>query len=190
MNYELKGERVSATNCTDELFCCCTHEELKAFLMAIYPPQLRITEANIGPVLMAACKMESPGLLNKCAALLLAPHTQLSVFVRLSLLDRCFLHELLVPCLQMINRPEHLMEMSQQQTYDCLSIRARAAMMDRLTVLLRNPGQKPHSCQRCKQISACSSITWMCPHCNIYSSDASLPRKAIASTAQPPFIKR
>lgn len=35
-----------------------------------------ISEANIGPVLMAACKMESPGLLRKCALLLLAPHTQ------------------------------------------------------------------------------------------------------------------
>lgn len=27
----------------DEIFCPCTHEELKAFLMAVYPPQLRIT---------------------------------------------------------------------------------------------------------------------------------------------------
>ncbi|KHN71658.1 hypothetical protein Tcan_02134, partial [Toxocara canis] len=74
------------------------------------------SEANIGPVLMAACKMESPGLLRKCALLLLAPHTQLSVFVRLSLLDRCFLHDLLEPCLQMIHRPEHLIEMTFQQT--------------------------------------------------------------------------
>ncbi|MFH4984631.1 hypothetical protein AB6A40_011340 [Gnathostoma spinigerum] len=109
-------EKVISTNNSEEMFCPCSYDELKAFLMAIYPPQLRITENNIGPVLMAACKLESPGLLRKCAILLLAPQTQLSVFVRLSLLDRCFLHELLDPCLLMINRPEHLIEMTQQQT--------------------------------------------------------------------------
>uniref|UniRef100_A0A914ZXR2 BTB domain-containing protein n=1 Tax=Parascaris univalens TaxID=6257 RepID=A0A914ZXR2_PARUN len=184
-------ERVSTASTTEEMFCSCTHEELKAFLMAVYPPQLRITEANIGPVLMAACKMESPGLLRKCALLLLAPHTQLSVFVRLSLLDRCFLHDLLDPCLQMIHRPEHLIEMTFQQTYECLSIRARAAMMDRLSALLKNPGQKPHTCLRCKQSSGCAQVTWMCPHCNTYSSDASLPRNpASSSAAAVPLVKR
>ncbi|VDM80780.1 unnamed protein product, partial [Strongylus vulgaris] len=62
--------------------------------MAVHPPQLRLNEQNIGPVLMSACKMESPALLKKCALMLLAQQTQLSVFVRLSLLDRCFLHEM------------------------------------------------------------------------------------------------
>lgn len=36
-------ERLSSINNMDEVFCPCTHEELKAFLMAVYPPQLRIT---------------------------------------------------------------------------------------------------------------------------------------------------
>ncbi|KAK6104560.1 BTB/POZ domain family protein [Brugia pahangi] len=173
-------ERISSIKNMDEIFCPCTHEELKAFLMAVYPPQLRITEANIGPVLMAACKMESSGLLRKCAMLLLAPYTQLSVFVRLSLLDRCFLHQLLDPCLQMLHRPEHLLEMTQQQTYECLSVRARAAMLDRLTILLKNPGMKSHTCQKCRQLSGCAQVTWMCPHCNTYSTDASLPKKPTA----------
>ncbi|KIH53372.1 hypothetical protein ANCDUO_16504 [Ancylostoma duodenale] len=77
----------------EEIFCPCSHEELKAFLMAVHPPQLRlngticftllpfdgkfrIVEQNIGPVLMAACKMESPALLKKCAMMLLAQQTQ------------------------------------------------------------------------------------------------------------------
>lgn len=100
----------------DDIYCPCTHEELKAFLMAIYPPQLRITETNIAVVLIAACKMESHGLLRKCAQMLLSSTTQLSVFVRLSLLDRCKMFDLLDQCLQMVQRPEHIMEMSQQQT--------------------------------------------------------------------------
>lgn len=133
-------------NDDDLIYCPCSSEELKYFLMSIYPPQLRITgkfspardhylekwatilspfsihnlhpstESNIAPVLMAACKLESHGLLRKCATLLLSPHTQLSVFVRLSLLDRCRLQELLDQCLLMVQRPEHLVEMSQQQT--------------------------------------------------------------------------
>lgn len=121
----------------EEMFCPCTHEELKAFLMAIHPPQLRINgsawqkvkifliiiiETNIGPILMSACKMESPALLRKCANLLLSPHTQLSVFVRLSLLDRCFLHEMLPQCLQMVQRPENLIQMTQQTTCKWLSL--------------------------------------------------------------------
>ncbi|VDO70796.1 unnamed protein product [Onchocerca flexuosa] len=36
-------ERLSSVKNMDEIFCPCTHEELKAFLMAVYPPQLRIT---------------------------------------------------------------------------------------------------------------------------------------------------
>lgn len=35
-------ERLAATN-ANEFFCGCTHDELKAFLLAIHPPQLRIT---------------------------------------------------------------------------------------------------------------------------------------------------
>ncbi|CAJ0564177.1 unnamed protein product, partial [Mesorhabditis spiculigera] len=84
------------------MFCPCSHEELKAFLMAIHPPQLRINEQNIGPILMAGCRMESPALLRKCAHILLQPQIQLSVFVRLSLLDRCFLHEMIPACLSMV----------------------------------------------------------------------------------------
>jgi hypothetical protein len=60
------------------LFSPCSHEELKYFLMAICPPQLRITESNIGPVLMSACKLESQGLLRKCAQILLSPQTHVS----------------------------------------------------------------------------------------------------------------
>ncbi|CCD62822.2 BTB domain-containing protein [Caenorhabditis elegans] len=158
----------------EEMFCPCTHEELKAFLMAIHPPQLRINETNIGPILMSACKMESPALLRKCANLLLSPHTQLSVFVRLSLLDRCFLHEMLPQCLQMVLRPENLIQMTQQTTYDCLSTRAKAAMMDRLGVLLDNPGLQTHHCSRCKVTNTCGAVTWMCPSCKTYSSDTTL----------------
>ncbi|TMS35730.1 hypothetical protein L596_003064 [Steinernema carpocapsae] len=120
---------------------------------------------------MAACKMESPGLLQKCASILLAPHTQLSVFVRLSLLDRCYLHEMLEQCLRMIHRPEQLLEMSQQQTYECLSTKARSSMMDRLAVLLRKPGLQLHTCLRCKALSTCTQVTWMCPQCKTYSSE-------------------
>ena len=82
---------------------------------------------------MSACKMESPALLRKCASILLNPHTQvvllprllsyhlqLSVFVRLSLLDRCFLHEMVPACLQMVQRPEHLLQMTQQSTCESL----------------------------------------------------------------------
>ena len=100
----------------DDIYCPITGDELKAFLMAIYPPQLRITETNIAVVLVAACKMESHGLLKKCAQMLLSPQTQLSVFVRLSLLDRCKMYDLLDQCLMMVQKPEHVMEMSQQQT--------------------------------------------------------------------------
>uniref|UniRef100_A0A1I8BIN8 BTB domain-containing protein n=1 Tax=Meloidogyne hapla TaxID=6305 RepID=A0A1I8BIN8_MELHA len=101
----------------DELiYCPCSNEELKYFLMSIYPPQIRITESNIAPILMAACKLESHGLLRKCATLLLSSQTQLSVFVRLSLLDRCRLQELLEMCMQMVQRAEDIMDMTQQQT--------------------------------------------------------------------------
>ncbi|VDP24229.1 unnamed protein product [Onchocerca flexuosa] len=54
-------------------------------------------------------------------------------------------------------------------------------MLDRLMILLKNPGMKPHICQRCKQLSGCTQVTWMCPHCNTYSSDISLPKKSTAS---------
>ena len=100
----------------DDIYCPITGDELKAFLMAIYPPQLRITETNIAVVLVAACKMESHRLLKKCAQMLLSPQTQLSVFVRLSLLDRCKMYDMLDQCLMMVQKPEHVMEMSQQQT--------------------------------------------------------------------------
>ncbi|CAI4227466.1 unnamed protein product [Auanema sp. JU1783] len=172
-------ERVYTTpNALEELFCPCSHEELKAFLMAIHPPQLRITEQNIAPVLMSACKMESPALLRKCAMILLAPQTQLSVFVRLSLLDRCFLHEMIPACLAMVQRPEHLLQMTQQSTYDCLSTRAKAAMLDRLTSLMVNPGQQPHHCKQCKAYSPCQSVSWMCPQCRTHSNDISLLRNS------------
>lgn len=36
-------ERLFAINSTDDIYCPCTHEELKYFLMAIYPPQKEIT---------------------------------------------------------------------------------------------------------------------------------------------------
>lgn len=35
-------ERLASLNVADDIYCPCTHEELKYFLMAIYPPQLRI----------------------------------------------------------------------------------------------------------------------------------------------------
>ncbi|KAF8363995.1 hypothetical protein PRIPAC_90918, partial [Pristionchus pacificus] len=171
-------DRILTNSHVEELYSPCSHEELSAFLMAIHPPQLRINEQNIGPVLMSAVKMESPGLLKKCSAILLSPQTHLSVFVRLSLLDRCFLHEMLPQCLQMVQRPEHLIQMTQQTTYDCLSTRARAAMLDRLAILLENPGMQSHSCQRCKMTSTCVNVTWLCPHCKTYSSDVNLLKGA------------
>lgn len=172
------------------IYCPCSSEELKYFLMAIYPPQLRITESNIAPVLMAACKLESHGLLRKCAILLLSPLTQLSVFVRMSLLDRCRLQELLDQCMQMVHRPEHIVEMSQQQTYECLSARAKAAMMDRFAQLVQQQGgahgwlqlvtghqqqqqQQCHYCARCRSQSGCAEITWQCLHCKTYTSATS-----------------
>lgn len=115
-------ERLFTINSTDDIYCPCSHEELKYFLMAIYPPQLRITESNIGPILMAACKMESQGLLRKCAQILLTPQTHLSVFVRLSLLDRCNLQDLLPECLAMVMKPEDIIEMTQQQTCESFII--------------------------------------------------------------------
>uniref|UniRef100_A0A915MP25 BTB domain-containing protein n=1 Tax=Meloidogyne javanica TaxID=6303 RepID=A0A915MP25_MELJA len=78
-------------------------------------------ESNIAPILMAACKLESHGLLRKCATILLSSQTQLSVFVRLSLLDRCRLQELL-------------------EQYECLSTRAKSAMMDRFAQLVNIQG--------------------------------------------------
>lgn len=69
---------------------------------------------------MAACKLEAPGLMRKCANFILAPSTQLSVFARLSLLDRCFLHELLDTCLKAVSRPEHANDMTLQQTCEQL----------------------------------------------------------------------
>jgi hypothetical protein len=158
----------------DDIFLPSTHEELKAFLMAIYPPQLRITETNIAVILIAACKMESYGLLRKCAQMLLSSTTQLSVFVRLSLLDRCKMFDLLDQCLQMVQRPEHIMEMSQQQTYECLSTRAKAAMMDRFTSLTHRPGMLLHNCLRCKAYSSCQEVVWQCPQCKTHSNDPKL----------------
>uniref|UniRef100_A0A183CDJ3 BTB domain-containing protein n=1 Tax=Globodera pallida TaxID=36090 RepID=A0A183CDJ3_GLOPA len=202
----------------DLIYCPCSSEELKYFLMAIYPPQLRVTggsllhvllqqfpraECNIAPVLMAACKLESQGLLRKCATILLSPHTQLSVFVRLSLLDRCRLQELLAQCLQMVHRPENLVEMSQQQTYECLSIRAKAEMMDRFALLVQQQGGSNwpssisgqpasssaaiHLCSRCKTQSACAELTWQCPQCKTYTSPASVEtsgRHSVGSSQQ------
>jgi hypothetical protein len=81
-----------------------------------------ILESNIGPILMSACKMESQGLLRKCAQILLTPQTHLSVFVRLSLLDRCNLQDLLPECLSMVTRPEDIIEMTQQQTCKYYSV--------------------------------------------------------------------
>ncbi|CAD5227706.1 unnamed protein product [Bursaphelenchus okinawaensis] len=183
-------ERLFTLNSTDDIYCPCTHEELKYFLMAIYPPQLRITESNIGPVLMAACKMESQGLLRKCAQLLLNPQTQLSVFVRLSLLDRCKLQDLLAQCLTMVNRPEDIVEMSQQQTYDCLSVRARAELMDRFSQLSGQSNFQRHLCHRCKSQSLCHDVTWMCPQCKTYSSEnpAVQRQQAQVSAAAPPAV--
>ncbi|KAI1730303.1 BTB/POZ domain-containing protein [Ditylenchus destructor] len=178
-----------SVNLTDDIVCPCTHEELKFFLMAIYPPQLRITETNIGPTLMAACKMESHGLLRKCAQILLMPQTQLSVFVRLSLLDRCKLQELLDQCLTMVHKPDHLIEMTQQQTYDCLTVRARAALLDRFRVLIQQSGGGgfKHLCLRCKASSSCTEVTWMCPQCKSYSSE--VKPSTIQSNPQQPNIQ-
>uniref|UniRef100_A0A7E4ZY96 BTB domain-containing protein n=1 Tax=Panagrellus redivivus TaxID=6233 RepID=A0A7E4ZY96_PANRE len=167
----------------DDIYCPITHEELKAFLMAIYPPQLRITETNIAVVLIAACKMESHGLLRKCAQMLLSPFTQLSVFVRLSLLDRCKMFDLLDKCLLMVQKPEHIMEMSQQQTYECLSTRAKAAMMDRFTVLTHKPGMLLHNCLKCRAPSACSEVVWQCPQCKTQSNDPKVIQQAQAAAA-------
>ncbi|VDO84604.1 unnamed protein product [Haemonchus placei] len=97
-------ERVyCSSSSVEEIFCPCSHEELKAFLMAIHPPQLRLND-------------------------------------------------------------------------DCLSTRARAAMLDRLAVLLDEPGMQPHHCARCKATSTCTSVTWMCPQCKTYSTDPNLLR--------------
>ena len=106
INDKFVGEFKSKYKCTfilrmttqqnlNEITCGCTPEELKLFLMTVYPPQLRISEHNVAPILMSACKMESPGLMRRCANLILNPLAQLSAFAKLSLLDRCFLHELL-----------------------------------------------------------------------------------------------
>ncbi|KAI6221428.1 BTB/POZ-like domain and BTB/POZ fold domain and BTB/POZ domain-containing protein [Aphelenchoides fujianensis] len=179
-------ERLFSLNSTDDIYCPCTHEELKFFLMAICPPQLRITESNIGPILMAACKMESQGLLRKCAQILLTPQTHLSVFVRLSLLDRCKLQDLLTECLQMIDKPEQIIEMSQQQTYDCLSVRARAELMDRFSVLSQQHNFQSHKCFRCKAQSLCHEVTWACPSCKSYSSEA--PRQQATVHANLPAV--
>uniref|UniRef100_A0A0K0EWS8 BTB domain-containing protein n=1 Tax=Strongyloides venezuelensis TaxID=75913 RepID=A0A0K0EWS8_STRVS len=180
-------ERICFLRNQEELYCPCTHEELKAFLMAVYPPQLRITETNIGPILVAACKMESPGLLKKCAQLLLSPSTKLSVFVRLSLLDRCYLHEMLSTCLKMITRAENLIEMTQQQTYDCLSTKARSAMMDRLAFLLKKSGMPCHLCNRCKTLSGCSDVTWMCPQCKTYT-ESTTNRNSVTGISTPNML--
>lgn len=94
-NLTLPLFRMTTQQNLNEITCGCTPEELKLFLMAIYPPQLRISEHNVAPILMSACKMESPGLMRRCANLILNPLAQLSAFAKLSLLDRCFLHELL-----------------------------------------------------------------------------------------------
>nr|CAD2172343.1 unnamed protein product [Meloidogyne enterolobii] len=165
----------------DLIYCPCSNEELKYFLMAIYPPQLRITESNIAPILMAACKLESHGLLRKCATILLSSQTQLSVFVRLSLLDRCRLQELLEQCMQMVQRAEDIMEMTQQQTYECLSTRAKSAMMDRFAQLVNIQGiqQFPlqstiHICTKCKSQFSCSEIAWQCSQCKTFISSTLL----------------
>uniref|UniRef100_A0A915N5N4 BTB domain-containing protein n=1 Tax=Meloidogyne javanica TaxID=6303 RepID=A0A915N5N4_MELJA len=146
----------------DLIYCPCSNEELKYFLMAIYPPQLRITESNIAPILMAACKLESHGLLRKCATILLSSQTQLSVFVRLSLLDRCRLQELL-------------------EQYECLSTRAKSAMMDRFAQLVNIQGiqQFPlqstiHICTKCKSQFSCSEIAWQCSQCKTFISSTLL----------------
>ncbi|KAI6205247.1 hypothetical protein M3Y94_00771000 [Aphelenchoides besseyi] len=177
-------ERLFSINSTDDIYCPCTHEELKYFLMAIYPPQLRITESNIGPILMAACKMESQGLLRKCAQILLTPQTHLSVFVRLSLLDRCKLQDLLTECLQMVHKPEDVVEMTQQQTYDCLSVRARAELMDRFSVLTQKHNFQRHVCHRCKTQSLCNEVVWSCPQCKTYSTE--IPRQPATIHANAP----
>ncbi|KAL3072625.1 hypothetical protein niasHS_017599 [Heterodera schachtii] len=173
-------------NDDDLIYCPCSSEELKYFLMAIYPPQLRITECNIAPVLMAACKLESHGLLRKCASLLLSPHTQLSVFVRLSLLDRCRLQQLLAQCLLMVHRAENIVEMSQQQTYECLSVRAKSEMMDRFAQLVQQQGgpnwplqpAAVHLCSRCKTQSNCAEVTWQCVQCKTYTSPQTIEHSA------------
>lgn len=106
--------------------------------------------------------MESQGLLRKCAQILLTPQTHLSVFVRLSLLDRCNLQDLLPECLSMVMRPEDIIEMTQQQTCtfflqgilescyldECLSVRARAELMDRFGVLIKQQSFQRHLCHR------------------------------------------
>ncbi|PIO66389.1 BTB/POZ domain protein, partial [Teladorsagia circumcincta] len=140
-------ERVyCSSSSVEEIFCPCSHEELKAFLMAIHPPQLRLNEQNIGPVLMAACKMESPALLKKCAMMLLAQHTQMIAF-RLELELQCWI------------------DSRYYSTSPVCNPITAPAQMNEYTVV-----------HRCKATSTCTSVTWMCPQCKTYSTDPNLLR--------------
>uniref|UniRef100_A0A915CMI2 Transposase n=1 Tax=Ditylenchus dipsaci TaxID=166011 RepID=A0A915CMI2_9BILA len=66
----------------------------------------------------------------------------------------------------MVKRADHLIEMTQQQTYDCLSVRARAALLDRFRALIQQTGGSQHPCPRCKSTSLCQDVSWICPQCN------------------------
>ncbi|KAK6055040.1 BTB/POZ domain protein [Cooperia oncophora] len=184
-------ERVyCSSSSVEEIFCPCSHEELKAFLMAIHPPQLRLNEQNIGPVLMAACKMESPALLKKCAMMLLAQQTQ-AVGIRSLVAVGSMLSsrdDSTVPSHGSSSGKSHSNDATKHFAHlpdDCLSTRARAAMLDRLAVLLDEPGMQPHHCARCKATSTCTSVTWMCPQCKTYSTDPNLLRHP-QNPQQPP----
>lgn len=171
-----------------ELDCATlSDEEAANFLLAVHPPLMKLNDANISSILRASCKLEAPGLIRRCVAFLLSPISTLDVFEKVTLLDRCFLHELLEPCLRScVYDVNEALRLSTYPAYELLSSRAKAAILDKIANLLQTTSQEPmhaaitgtdlrlspHFCLKCRKRSACYNIKWLCPQCGSYCADA------------------
>lgn len=163
-------EQVTHMNQT-EINTNLSEEEAVSFLLASHPPLLKLADFNASSILKAACKLESPGMVRKCSEFMLIQSKLSDIYDIFALFDRCYLHELLEPCLRRIKDLRQTLKFASHPTYDCLSTRAKACVLDRVSVLMvSEPELSSHHCDKCKRRCGCQNIKWVCPHCGTYHS--------------------
>uniref|UniRef100_A0A1I7XD04 BTB domain-containing protein n=1 Tax=Heterorhabditis bacteriophora TaxID=37862 RepID=A0A1I7XD04_HETBA len=132
----------------EEMFCPCSHEELKAFLMAIHPPQLRINAKRLSLHTCSCCYVGSSCHPTR------QPWSAATSLHKVSYL-------IFLPCFIRV-------------------IFNRSSTSFVLVFFFVRLLSLPVTYFRCKANSTCTGVTWMCPQCKTYSSDANLLRNSTA----------
>lgn len=131
-----------------------------------------VSDSNVAWILRASCKLESIGMIRLCAEHLLFNCEEIKTFEKISLLDRCYLHELIEPALWDVMDLDTVLSLTKHPSYASLSTKAKASMMDWSAQLLRQTPKTTtnamgHSCKRCKIDIKCHELRqWICPHCS------------------------